>query len=100
MNEPYLKQSFAASLFADADAKYATMKAALTSADFQGKTEAEVQRWLAEEQKELMRRLFQAHITLRGQAQVQEPVVGADGQTRTHVRHETSRKLCPSGKRA
>lgn len=80
-------------MFADADAKYATMKGALTSADFQGKTEAEVQRWLLEEQKELMRRLFQAHVTLRGQAQVQGPVVGADGEARTHVRSGASRKL-------
>jgi len=80
-------------LFADADAQYATMKERLTSADFEGKTEAEVQRWLAVEQQELMRRLFQSHITLRGQAQAQGPVVGADDVTRTHLRQEKSRKL-------
>jgi hypothetical protein len=80
-------------LFADADAQYTAMKETLTSEDFQGKTEAEVQRWLAVEQRELMRRLFQSHITLRGQAQAQEPVVGADGVPRTHLRHEKSRKL-------
>lgn len=93
MNARYLSQPFAASLFADADAQYTTMKEALTSADFHSKTEAEVQRWLAEEQRELMRRLFQAHLTLRGQAQVQGPVVGADGVTRTHVRQEAQREL-------
>ena len=68
MNASYPSQSFATSLFADADTQYATMKEALTSADFQGKTEAEVQRWLSEEQRELMRRLFQAHLTLRGRS--------------------------------
>lgn len=80
-------------LFADADAQYARMKHELTSADFQGKAEAEVQRWLAVEQQELMRRLFQSHVALRGQAQAQEPVVGADGVSRTHLRQEKSRKL-------
>ena len=84
---------FATPLFADADAQYATMKETLTSADFHGKTEAEVQRWLAVEQQELMRRLFQSHITLRGQAQAQGPVVGDDGVPRTHLRPEKSRKL-------
>jgi hypothetical protein len=80
-------------LFAAADAQYATMKETLTSSDFQGKTEAETERWLALEQQELMRRLFQAFVTLRGQAQVQGPVIGAEGVTRTHVRPEQSRAL-------
>jgi len=80
-------------LFADADAQYTTMKQTLTSGDFQGKTEAEVQRWLAVEQHELMRRLLQSHVTLRGQAQAQQPVVGADGNPRLHLRQEKSRKL-------
>jgi len=31
------------------------------------KTEPEVERWLAVEQQELMRRMFQAFVTLRGQ---------------------------------
>ena len=80
-------------LFADADAQYATMKGALTSGKFQGKTEADVQRWLAVEQQELMRRLLQSHMTLRGQAQAVGPVVGADGVARAHLRLEKSRKL-------
>ncbi len=82
-----------ASLFSDADAQYTTMKETLTSTDFQDKTDPEVQRWLAVEQKELMRRLIQAFITLRGQAEAQVPVVGADGVPRTHLRQGTSRKL-------
>lgn len=81
------------SLFDEADAQYATMQETLTSSDFEGKTEAEVQRWLAIEQRELMRRLHQAFVTLRGQAQVGVPVVGRDGVTRTHVRPEKSRQL-------
>jgi hypothetical protein len=93
MNAVYRIDPAATPLFADADALYATMKETLTSEGFQGKTEADVQRWLAAEQKELMRRLFQSHITLRGQAQAQEPVVGADGVPRTHLRKEKLRKL-------
>jgi len=93
VNALYRSQPTTASLFADADAQYTTMKEALTSSDLQGRTEAEVERWLALEQLELMRRLFQAFVTLRGQAQVQGPVTGADGVTRTHVRPEQSRAL-------
>ena len=53
-------------LFAEADALYATMKENLTSPELGAKTGAEVERQLAAEQQELMRRLFQAHLTLRG----------------------------------
>ena len=93
MNAVYRNESADASLFENADAQYAMIKETLISEDFQGKTEAQVQRWIAVEQQELMRRLFQSHITLRGQAQVQEAVVGADGVKRTHLRKEKSRKL-------
>ena len=93
MNAAYRIESVVTPLFADADAQYATIKEALRSADFQGQSEAEVERWLAAEQQELMRRLIQSHITLRGQAQAQEPVVGDDGHPRTHHRHDKGRKL-------
>ena len=73
MNAVYRTAPVTAALFADADAQYATMKETLTSADFEGRTEAEVERWLAVEQRELIR-LFQAFVTLRGQAQAQGPV--------------------------
>jgi len=93
MKAVYRIASISASLFSDADVQFATMKETLTSADFQGKTEAEVQRWLATEAKELMRLLLQSHITLRGQEEAQGPVVGDDGIPRTHIRPEKSRKL-------
>jgi hypothetical protein len=80
-------------LFDAADAQYAMMKETLTSGGFQGKTEAEAERWLAVEQQELMRRLFQGFVTLRGQAEARVAVVGADGERRTHVRHDASRQL-------
>jgi hypothetical protein len=82
-----------APLFAEADAYYAKIKDSLASADLREKTEPEVERWLAVEQRELMRRLFQSHLDLRGQAQAVGPVVGADGVPRTHVRHDQSRDL-------
>ena len=93
MNAVYRTVPAAAPLFAAADVRYAMMKETLTSTEFQGKTEAEALRWLADEQRELMRLLFQSLLTLRGQAQALGPVVGADGVTRTHLRSEQSRKL-------
>lgn len=82
-----------ASLFAAADEKYAAMKESLMSAELQSETDPAAQRWLAGEQQVLMRRMYQAFITLRGQAQAQEPVVGVDGVARPHLRQDTSRKL-------
>lgn len=38
-------------------------------------------------------RLLRSRMTLRGQAQAEAPVIGADGAPRTHVRHGKSRKL-------
>ncbi len=80
-------------MFADADVHYAKIKEALASTELGDRTEAAVERWLAEEQRELMRRLIQAHLTLRGQAQARGPIVGADGLSRTHSRPEKSRAL-------
>jgi hypothetical protein len=82
-----------ASLFSTADEKYAEMKDALLADELQGNTDPAVERWLAEQQRELGRRMYQAFMTLRGLAQAGEPVVGADGEERTHLRANTSRKL-------
>ena len=54
------------------DAYYSTIKNKLTSADYQELTDPEAQRSLAIEENELIRLLFQAFITLHGQAQAQE----------------------------
>lgn len=93
MNAAYRIAPSPASLFAAADEKYAAMKEGLMSADLQRETDPAAQRWLAGEQRELMRRMYQAFITLRGQAQAADPVVGADGAPRSHLRENTSRKL-------
>ena len=93
MKAVYTEKNAGDHLFAEADVKYAMIKETLTSCNFQGKTEPEVERWLAVEQRELMRQLFQSFVTLRGQAEVQESVVGADGAPRTHVLAGKERKL-------
>lgn len=92
-NPVYRIAPTASSLFAAADDQYTAMKEALMSVKLQGETDPGAQRWLACEQQELMRRMYQAFVTLRGQAQAQEPVVGADGNERTRLRQDTSRKL-------
>jgi hypothetical protein len=89
----YGNQTDDACLFAEADAFCAILKENLTSPEMEAKTGAEVERQLAADQQELMRRLFQAHLTLRGQGQVQEVIVGADGIARPHRRQGQSRQL-------
>ena len=93
MTALYRSDPVATTLFVAADAQYAMMKEALASGGFQGKTEADVERWLFVEQQELMRRMFQGYVTLSGQAEARVPVIGADGVERTHLRHEASRQL-------
>lgn len=93
MNESYNKQPVLDHLFDDADEQYATMKKTLTSKGFLTKPEADIERCLRVEQHELMRRLLQSHVTLRGLEQAVGPVVGADGVERTHVREDKTRQL-------
>lgn len=80
-------------LFDLADAQYASIKDKVTSVDWGDLEQAEVERRLAPEGMELMRRLVQDHLTLRGKARPTMAVVGADGIKRTHVRTETHRPV-------
>ena len=69
MTAAYCTNATPAVLFSDADLQYQMMKEQLTSREFQSETEADVERWLSEQQRELMRLMHQAFLTLRGQAQ-------------------------------
>jgi len=93
VNRSYSKHPVPDHLFDAADEQYAMMKKTLTSQDFQSKPEAAVERWLQVEQHELLRRMLQSHLTLRGQDLAVGAVVGADGEERTHVRQGKVRQL-------
>lgn len=93
MNAVYRNQPALDHLFDDADTQYAQIKKSLISQDFHDRAEADVERLLHVEQHELMRRLLQSHVTLRGQDEAVGPVVGADGVERSHVRHGKTRQL-------
>jgi hypothetical protein len=80
-------------LFECADIHYASIKEKVISLDWGGLDEGEIERRLAPEGFELMRRLLQSHLTLRGQAEPTMAVVGADGVKRTHVRGDTHRPV-------
>lgn len=73
-------------LFDLADAHYASIKEKVVSPDWGELDHGEIERRLAPEGMELMRRLVQDHFTLRGQAKPAMAIVGADGIKRTHVR--------------
>ncbi len=80
-------------LYAAADGHYAMIKETLASREFGEGSEADTERWLRIEGQELLRRLLQSHLTLRGQAQAVVAVVGADDVERTHVRPGKRRAL-------
>lgn len=93
MTAAYRTDPAIASLFDSADAQYAAIKTRLLSEELLASTEPHIERVLEVEQRELMRRLMQAHVTLRGQEVAAGPVVGADGRERTHVRAGKERGL-------
>jgi hypothetical protein len=80
-------------LFAAADAQYASMKEKIRSLDWSELDHGQIQRLLAPQGLELVRRLLQSHYTLRGQAKPVVAVVGSDGIQRTHLRTGTHREI-------
>ena len=80
-------------LFALADELYATTKTALSTGDLLHAPHDEVERFAVEQGRRIVRELLQSHLLLRGQAESCAPVIGADGEARTQVRHDTTRPL-------
>ena len=75
--------------FLAADEGYASVKAMLSSASMLGAQHAEVERLLGEQGRELLRRLFEGHLELRGPGNVGPTLTDASGVVRTHRRvHE------------
>lgn len=75
--------------FAAAEEKFDAMKRRLQSEECLRMSHSDLERELDVEGRELLRRLYQAHVDLRGTGAVEAPVVGADGVERTHARiHE------------
>lgn len=93
MKAAYLTQPQKSQMFAAADAKYASLKALMTSPATLAGTHADVERTVQAEGLELLRELYQSHVTLRGQAQAVVPVVATEGVERTHVRLGEARGL-------
>jgi len=93
VNPSYQKIPESAALFADADATMGALKRRLLDAETLAMSHSEVERLVENEGREILRRLFQAHIHVRGQAVPIGPVIGSDGVERTHRRSETTRPL-------
>lgn len=78
--------------FAAAEEKFEELKATLSAKETQQMSHSDLERKLEVEGREVLRRLFQAHLDVRGPGQADAPVIGADQVERTHQRlHE--RKL-------
>jgi len=74
-----------ASIFTAADAAFGEVKDWLSS-QARSLSESAVERDLAERGREVLRRLLAAHVALRCEQKPRGPVVGEDGERRTHVR--------------
>jgi len=72
--------------FAAAEEMFEQLKAKLASEGTERMSHSDLERMLEVEGRELLRRLYQAHLDLRGLGTAEGPVVGADGVERTHVR--------------
>lgn len=78
--------------FASAREQFEQIIRSLESEPSFSMTHGEVEEQLQVEGFELLRRMFQGHLDARGPGEVSEPVVGCDGETRTH-RREGERQL-------
>lgn len=93
MNVSYTMNDDADELFREADEKYEALKEKLTSAQVTSATHSEVEKLLEAEGREMLRELFQSHLTLRSEAETEEVVVGQDDVARPHARDGTGRQL-------
>jgi hypothetical protein len=93
MEASYIKLSPMPAPFAVAEALFSETKAELSSDSLIHAYHDEVERYAVEQGRRIVRALFQTHMDLRGQAIAVEPVVGKDGQERTHVRPDSARGL-------
>jgi len=80
-------------LFTRARRQMAKLEAELVGAEAQSMSHADVERLVNDQGRELLRELLQAHFVLRGMAEPEGPVVGADGVERTHRRADETRPL-------
>ncbi len=86
----FLEQDY----FQQAHEQYHQLINTLTAEPSQGWEHGEVERYINESGRELLRRLFQGHLDLRYDSEeYQTEVVGADGELRPHRRKKTERQL-------
>jgi len=83
----------AGELFREADEKYDALKDRLMSAEVTSATHSEVEKLLETEGREVLRVLFQSHLSLRSEAEPEGGVAGEDDVARTHARDGTGRQL-------
>ena len=87
MSTAYDIEADETALFDEVDAQYRVIKEMVSSPELASMSHDLVECRLESEGRELVRRLYQAHLTLRGQEEVvTEPVVGADGIMRRRAR--------------
>jgi hypothetical protein len=77
-----------------ANEQYAVLQNYLTSLESQALEHGEIESYVQHEGTELLRRLFQAHLDLRGASEErQSDVVGSDEEPRPHLRQRCQRQL-------
>jgi hypothetical protein len=87
---PVLEQGF----FQQAYEQYCEVVETLSAAESGAWEHGEVERYINESGRELLRRLFQGHLDRRySEEDYHRPVVGADGEVRPHRRKRTQRQL-------
>lgn len=79
--------------FCTADLKFAALKGRLIDADTLRLEHSAVERLIETDGREVLRELFQSHLTVRGMEEVQVVPVAEDGKARGHCRMGTSRPL-------
>jgi len=93
VHEVYSKAIVPGSRLSRAEELLADTQRRLSSGDLMHATHDEVEQYATAQGRLIVNALLRDHFALRGQAEAQAPVVGAEGRERTHVRREAERTL-------
>ena len=98
MAASYIEASETPALFEPAEAFLREAVSELSTGTLLHARHDEVERYATEKGRRIVQALMQAHMTLRGQAEPVGPVVGSDGEKRTHVRESLRHLTTTVGK--
>lgn len=90
-------ESYPPAPFTDSRAAFEGLVSALQTSEMAASSHVEVEEHLDRDGRELLRLLYQDHLSLRAEREEPRPMTGADGEERTEVRRSKRSHMSPFG---